>query len=58
MFHSSLEVSLKHILLPQYLENYVRVPQNMDMKMRFRMLPVGWQVKVTLFLFGFYNNLY
>ena len=31
---------------------------NMDMKIHFRMLPVGWQVKVTLFLFGFYNNLY
>jgi len=30
----------------------------MDMKMRFRMLPVGWQVMDTLVLFGFYNNLY
>jgi len=30
----------------------------MDMKMRFRMLPVGWQVTDTLVLFGFYNNLH
>jgi hypothetical protein len=58
MFHSSLEVSLKHFLLPQYLKNYARVPQKMDMKMHFRMLPVRWQVKNKLFLFGLYNNLY
>jgi len=56
-FHSSLEVSLKHIT-PSVLKNYVRVPQKMDMKIHFRMLPVGRQVMDTLFLFRFYNNLY
>ena len=56
-FHSSLEVSLKHIT-PSVLKNYVRVPQRMDMKMHFRMFPVGRQVTDTLFLFGFYDNLY
>ena len=40
------------------LKNYVRVPQKMDMKMHFRMLPVGRQVTDTLFLFGFYSNLF
>ena len=49
--------SLKHIT-PSVLKNYVRVPQTMDMKMHFRMLPVGRQVTDTLFLFGFYDNLY
>jgi hypothetical protein len=39
-------------------KNYVTVPQKMDMKMHFRMLPVSRQVTDTLFLFEFYNNLH
>ena len=37
------EVSLKHVTA-SVLKNYVRVPQKMDRKMQFRMLPVGTQV--------------
>ena len=42
---------------PSVLKNYVRVPQKADMKMHFKMLPVGRQVTDTSFLSGFYNNL-
>ena len=56
-FHSSLKVSLNHITV-SVLKNYVKVPQKMDMKMHSRMIHVGSQVMDTLFLFGFYDNLY
>jgi len=56
-FHCSLEDSLKQITA-SVLKNCMRVPQIVDMKMHFRMLAVGGQVTDTLFLFGFYNNLY
>jgi hypothetical protein len=48
----------ERFFMPSTLKKYVRVPQKMDMKMHFRMLPVSRQFTDTLFLFEFYNNLH